>query len=44
MLGSPANPIVYCLVVEAFPMNMPGLPITEFGRKTSHDYWTDDGA
>jgi hypothetical protein len=41
-VGTPQQPVVYWLVVEAFPMDMN--PDIQFGWKTSKDHWNDDSA
>jgi hypothetical protein len=40
--GSAANPVVYWLDVEAFPISEPGTPEPLFGWKTSLGHWNDD--
>lgn len=40
-LGSPTNPIVYWLSVQAIIAGMPG--VYEFGWKTTTNHWNDDG-
>ena len=39
-LGTPGNPVVYWLVVDAVTESLEGQP--EFGWKTSLDHWNDD--
>lgn len=40
--GTTADPIVYWLDVEAFPVFEPGITRPLFGWKTSIDHWNDD--
>ena len=40
--GTPVDPIVYWLSVEANPLSVPGVVPAQFGWKTSIDHWNDD--
>ena len=39
--GTPDNPVVYWLAVQAFIVHPPGATATRFGWKTSPDHWND---
>jgi len=41
--GTPDNPVVYWLAVQAFIVHPPGAEATRFGWKTSPDHWNDGG-